>query len=421
MFKFLKTRTTSLSGTDCQFQEEFYKSSYRKFSKCQDRRSSTFGAVYNLEFTPSNDYTVVACHANQALALYDTRLESRTCSIANAHEDGVNVISFIDTFLFATGSDDGLIKIWDIRMLSEKSVAVLKGHKGWVKNVEVDRRSNSLFSVAFNDGVRKWDINKLDSYEQGLEDNLLFKMPKAVRLRISPDSSTMLISQRKDHLVVLYNFDGTTVEEVKGVVPKTFPLSNQARFKLSRAFQSQRKNIATIHDINSSRDGSYRTPLSIAYHPDSKLVAMRLVDIQHFMLQEEMSILYDVGLSRPSHAYQTTEKTSKRFLRRTVEDSPESVIDYIKEISFSKPDGRVLASPFGNSVRLLAIDKLCTPMDVYCDSRYPVDLEKNSVFTDIVVCSEHRNGVLTCRLNSHNMCLVSGCIDGDVIFNWPRF
>ena len=410
-----------MSGTDCKIQEEFYQSSYRNFQKCQDRRSSTFGAVYNIEFTPSNDYTVVACHANKALDLYDTRLESKTCSIANAHEDGVNVISFIDNFLFATGSDDGLIKIWDIRMLSEKSVAVLKGHEGWVKNVEVDRRSNSLFSVAFNDGVRKWNINKLDSYKNGLEDNLLFEMPEAVRLRISPDSSTMLISQRKDHMVVLYNFDGSTVEEVKEAVPETFPLTVKNRFKLFRAFQSQHKNIVTVHDINFPRDGSYRTPLSIAYHPDSKLVAMRLVDIQYFMLQEEMSILYNVDLSRPSDAYQTTEKTSKRFLRRAVEDSPESVMDYIKEISFSKPDGRVLASPFGNSVRLLAIDKLCTPMDVYCDNRYPVDLEKHSNFEDIVVCSEHRNGVLTCRLNSHNMCLVSGCVDGDVIFNWPRF
>ena len=385
-----------------------------------------FGAVYNVEFTPSNDYTVVACHANKAIAVYDARIQSKPLSsVPNAHDDGVNVVSFFDNFLFATGSDDGLIKIWDIRMLSSKSIAILRGHKGWVKNVEIDRRSNQIFSVAFDDGVRRWDIDRLDSYDEDAEDNLIFELHSAVRLRISPDSSTMAISLRKDHMVVVYEFDGNTIEEIKDVVPETFPISMGARYGLFQSFQNQdriHRNVPTVHNFRHIPDDSYSTFLSVAFHPDSKLVALRLVNIHDYMLQREDCLLYNIALTKPRDSYITNRQMKERHLRTAYEDSPDSVLDYIKEISFSKPDGRVLASPYGNCVRLLGIDENCTPMDIYCDPRYPINIEKHELLETIDVCSDHGDGgVLTCRLNFNSMCLVSGCMNGRLVFNQPRF
>ena len=45
----------------------------------------------------------------------------------------------------------------------------------------------------FVDGVRRWDINRLGSHEQGTEDNLIFGTQEAIRLRISSDSFTMVV------------------------------------------------------------------------------------------------------------------------------------------------------------------------------------------------------------------------------------
>ena len=429
MISNLYNRSIALSGTDYKLYEDFISTAYRKFTSTRNnenrRRSpqcmSNSSAVYNVEFTPSNSNIVIACYANKAFALYDVRLESKVCSVLKAHDNGINVVSFLDSFLFATGSDDKKIKIWDLRMLSGKSVAVLKGHRGWVKNIEIDRRSNSIISLAFSDGVRKWDIDKLDMYEIRTNDNLLFNIHQAVRLRLSPDSSTMAISLRKDHLFVVSNFDGNTIEELRDNIPQEFPLDKPNQKKFIENFKHCRKNIPSVHVINSTSESSNRTPLSIAYHPGSKHLAMRIVDIRRNMLEQELTVLYNINKSGRV-SYNDMDNTASNFLRYIDEESPDSVIDYIKEISFSQPDGRVLVSPHGNGVRLLAADRCCTSMDMFYDSRYN-SFEKGLQcidFDTIAVCNDwHKDGVLSCRLNSDNMCLVSGSVDGDLAFNWP--
>ena len=422
MIPHLYNRRVILSGTDYKLCEEFFNTAYRRFNTTNRTPLSTSSAVYNIEFTPSNSNTVIACHADKTLSLYDVRLESKTCSVPKAHDDGINIISFLDYFLFATGSDDEKIKIWDLRMLSNKSVAVLRGHQGWVKNVEIDRRSNSIISVAFNDGVRKWDMDRLDMYESGTIDNLLFDIPQAIRVRLSPNNSTLVVCLRKDHIIVINNFDGNTIEEIKDGFPKEFPLDENKQKKFIENFQYCTKNIPSVHEINSMVGNSYRTPLSLACHPDSKHIAMRMVDVHRNMLDHELTVLYKIDQSN-CVAYNNIDNTSCNFIRYVDEESPDSVLDYIKEISFSHPDGRILVSPYINGVRLLAVDQNCTPMDLFYDRRYS-SFEKRMKcidFDKIGVCSDsHKDGVLTCRLCSDNMCLVSGSVDGDLVFNWPR-
>ena len=46
----------------------------------------------------------------------------------------------------------------------------------------------------------------------------------------------MIISLRKDHMVVVYNFNGDSVEEIKGAIPATFPLSDEAHCKIVTVF-----------------------------------------------------------------------------------------------------------------------------------------------------------------------------------------
>ena len=422
VYSALHQRKVSLSGTNCKLREELLRSIYRRFINSCSRLSGIdhpYGSVYNLEFTPSLN-TVLASHANKALTLYDTRLETKVSTIADAHNDGVNVITFLDPCLFATGSDDETIRIWDLRKLSNPPVAILRGHKGWVKNVEVDRKSNNLFSVAFNDGVRKWNLNRLDSYETDTSDNLLFDMAECVRLRLTYDASLMVISLRKDHLLFVSNFDGNTVDAIRNRMPSNFPLSPEDKERLDIVFGRNRKNVCSVHVINKLYSDNFRTPLSIAFHPGSKLLGMRVVDVKGGEFAQELTFLYDADIGACSYKDVAAE-SSQNFLKYVDEKSPDSVIDFIKEISFSQ-DGRILVSPYRNKVRLLAVDYNCTPMDAFYDSRY-YSIEKSLCccdFEEVVVCGSHADGVLTCRLNSNDMCLASGCIDGEVMFNWPR-
>lgn len=383
-----------------------------------------YGSVFNVEFTPTV-YTVLVAHANKAVTIYDSRLERRVMAIPNAHNDCVNIITFLDEFAFATGSDDKTIRLWDIRQCSvgKGLISVLKGHKGWVKNVEFDRRSGQLFSMAFNDGIRKWDINKGDHYISGEPDNLLFEAKEGVRMRLSPDGTTMVISLRRNHIFIVSKFDSETVSSIWNSFPPHVPLSLSDKINIAQ-FSENECNVPVVHRISHFTGSNYHTPLSFVFHPSSNFLAMRLLGVEtleQLVSVEETSVLYDIKIPDRPQPFYGIDANWNRFLKSCIEYSPQSALEFIKEISFST-DGRLLVSPYGESVRMLAVSTTCTPMDIYYDNRYH-GKEESPGFVEVspALCCGHQSPVLTCRLNSDNMCLVSGCYEGKVLFNWPRF
>lgn len=414
---------------------QFIYNRYTPFNSSQD--SMSYGSVFNIEFTPSL-YTVLVAHEKKALAVYDCRLEKRVMAVPNAHTNCVNVITFLDNFTFATGSDDQSVRLWDLRQCGSASSStgdnkglmyVLYGHKGWVKNVEYDRNSGHLFTMAFNDGVRRWDINNCHLYTSPHsnaddDDNLLFEAKEGARMRLSPDGRTMVVSLRKDHLFIVSDFNGQTLSSS---FPQTPPLSVDDRDSISHLSSiNTTNNIPTVHRLLPRIDNAYHSPLSLSFHPNSnRLLAMRVLGIvmyEHFYSVSEQLVLYDASQSR--EPYYESEENAARFLKSCREYSEDSSIDFIKEISFSS-DGRVLVSPHGCTVRILALDDTCTPMDTYYDSRYHCTTTGDREFVCCGVGSSvevkaHNSSVLTCRLNSDIMCLVSGCLEGKVFFTWPR-
>ena len=63
--------------------------------------------------------------------------------------------------IFATASDlrDKTVMVWD--MTTNKSIAVLKGHKGDIRALEFSRDGKFLFSAG-QGGMLVWDLKKLD-------------------------------------------------------------------------------------------------------------------------------------------------------------------------------------------------------------------------------------------------------------------
>ncbi|XP_025834531.1 DDB1- and CUL4-associated factor 10-like [Agrilus planipennis] len=85
---------------------------------------------------------------------------------------------------------------------------------------------------------------------------------------------------------------------------------------------------------------------------------------------------------------------------------------YIKELCYSS-DGRIICSPYGKGVRLLAFDEQLQEVS-YCVPEKPRELftvaEINDYHPDVVVC---------CKFSPKHYQLVSGCLGGEIVWYHP--
>ena len=104
-----------------------------------------------------------------------------------------------------------------------------------------------------------------------------------------------------------------------------------------------------------------------------------------------------------------------RNLKRLTHFVPEANVGrgFIKEISFSS-DGRVVASPFGFGLRLLAFDPLCSQLRDY-PSPTPLRL------AEVTSYMPHDNFVVAAKFSPVHNLLVTGCLQGRVAFHQPVF
>lgn len=411
---------------DCvpYMKELLYSALYRGFKTAPaPKRSTAFihGSIFNIQFSPTDSIVLTAC-SNKAIIGYDPRISPSKPirSVSSAHSDCTNCITFINETSFASCSDDKTIRLWDLRNLSS-STCTLMGHTNWVKNIEYDRRSNKLFSVAFQDGVREWALGdfKGGNYEES--GNFVFRLNDPVRMRIAPDGSRMFVSLRQNKCVVIDRFDGETVTEHRKLVEQLVKKPTSNAHPQAGALKTNRPCIMSMSGLMAN-ERSYRSVMSVSFHPCGEMVALRHVDVKNNHLEQELSTLYNLRIPDSEfQPYLAIKKSSKNYLKYTDEHSPDHSLDYIKECSFSG-DGRVLASPHEYGVRLLAVDSKCTPAELYYDDRYFSSERKAQYFDFDVVCSlsGHTGPVLSCGFANHDMILGTGCMEGQVLFHKPH-
>ena len=433
-FQLVKSRQTNFWNYASEPQEFSQIVHTKLYGNFQDRGSGSdtsgklrhsgdnpYGSVFNLEFSPAEDIAVTVC-SNRAIVVYDPRCPSRVRTVPYAHKDCVNCITFLDPFTFATCSDDKTIKMWDLRNLS-RSTAVLKGHSSWVKNIEFDRVSGVLFSIAFFDGVRSWDLSQPDRYANGEAENMVLSLPDPVRMRISPDCSKMFVSLRKNVCVVIDQLDSRNLHNINGVVQNLLAVPRER--SLYQELKQSRTNRPSVHIMSGLRSRaapSFRAVMSVAFHPSGDFVGLRYVDVKNEQLQHELTSLYDVRSGEREYTpHCDIERCQENYLKYIDESTPNEALDYIKEICFTR-DGRILASPYECGVRLLAVDSLCTPMDLFYDHRFYSQEKSLGIldFEEIKLCTGHQSPVLTCKFANNDLLLGTGCFRGDVMFHKPQ-
>ena len=187
---------------------ELYISEDRKVSN----PSTEQGSIFNLEFSPNNEYLVAACE-NRAILLFDPCRQKSIRFIRGAHEDAVNCVTFLDNRTFATCSDDKNICLWDIRNTNKK-IFTLRGHTSWVKSINYDKQTKTLVSSAFDDTVRTWNIENFTNDIDSIKSTRVMKIPYLTRTKLMchNESSRKLVAGTNTGIVfVVHNLDFDTL------------------------------------------------------------------------------------------------------------------------------------------------------------------------------------------------------------------
>lgn len=110
--------------------------------------------VTAMDTITSNDIVILGCH-NGSLVIWDTR--SRSHTIIEGHMAAVTVICNHQLYETVSGSDDGLIDIWDIRNFREPREHV-RIHNNAVTSLHIT--DNILISTSIDGSVKTWDLTR---------------------------------------------------------------------------------------------------------------------------------------------------------------------------------------------------------------------------------------------------------------------
>ncbi|XP_023011645.2 DDB1- and CUL4-associated factor 11 [Leptinotarsa decemlineata] len=119
-----------------------------------DRNSCTFSVVFS-----SDGKELMGGGNDKSIRIYDLVQRQETFSITGAHTKDVNcsVFSDISSNVILSGSDDGIIKVFD-RRADIPCVAFLVGHKDGITYIDTKGDGLHLISNSKDQSLKLWDI-----------------------------------------------------------------------------------------------------------------------------------------------------------------------------------------------------------------------------------------------------------------------
>ncbi|OQR72883.1 DDB1- and CUL4-associated factor 11-like [Tropilaelaps mercedesae] len=127
--------------------------------------------VFSLKFS-ANGEEILCGASDTSLYVYSLTAQKRTLRIP-AHDDEVNAVCFADrsSHILFTGGDDGLVKVWDRRVLNEadaRPVGVFAGHRNGVTFVDSKGDGRYLVSNSKDQSIKLWDVRHF-ARSEGIE------------------------------------------------------------------------------------------------------------------------------------------------------------------------------------------------------------------------------------------------------------
>ncbi|EFC44290.1 predicted protein [Naegleria gruberi] len=144
------------------------------------------GSVEDLQFSPSEDSVFASCSCDRTIKFWDTRKKNRkhALSFEASEKADVNVISWnpLTSYFIASGDDDGVIRIWDVRQCSDSSPMKPVGqfiyHKNSITSIEWNPIESTLLAASDSDKVTIWDLSlERDAEQEEIEKEIGNEIP----------------------------------------------------------------------------------------------------------------------------------------------------------------------------------------------------------------------------------------------------
>ncbi|XP_034484807.1 DDB1- and CUL4-associated factor 10 homolog [Drosophila innubila] len=265
-------------------------------SNCKPGRAGLdTGAIFNLEFNADGNI-VVAATQRKCVLVFDAITQKEIFKVPDAHTDSVNCIKFFDDRLFATGSDDFTVALWDLRNMKQK-LRVLHGHSNWVKNIEYSSKDKLLVTSGFDGSIFTWDIKS--QTEQGLISQRVFHASGLMRCRISPAGDKLVFCTSSGYIMIVHHLDLTTLhKDLCGFRPGIYRLMQLGEQYIPQAAKydhvfskRQKKNrVELVTDFPDQNDAEMIMTLQI--HPQCRCMLTRNVSCDE---QSEWTCIHDIN------------------------------------------------------------------------------------------------------------------------------
>ncbi|KAH3681167.1 hypothetical protein WICPIJ_007862 [Wickerhamomyces pijperi] len=125
------------------------KSGHQNYSRLV-AASTTTGSIFLFNTEKSND-------------------KSKAITKLADHNRAVNVISFnkIDTHLLLSGSQDGSMKLWDLRARNLKPQLTMNGNSDSVRCLQFSPHNSKKFCAVFDSGIlQRWDLRNVSQFDR---------------------------------------------------------------------------------------------------------------------------------------------------------------------------------------------------------------------------------------------------------------
>ncbi|XP_059847784.1 WD repeat-containing protein 55 isoform X1 [Hypanus sabinus] len=147
-----------------------------------------------------NGEELVTVSKDKSIHILNVESGKMVTRIPKAHSVAINSLKLIDENLFATGDDDGLLKVWDLR--KKTSFMEMKNHDDYISDITIDQNKKILLTTSGDGTMCVFNI-KRRRFELQSE----FQDGDLTSLAIMKRGSKVMCSS-SEGMIYLFNWDG---------------------------------------------------------------------------------------------------------------------------------------------------------------------------------------------------------------------